>query len=207
MTDVSPRAAREAADALGDLSNEALAETVMRALSPRVGARRAGEVRAVVASVLAREQTVLNLAGPPVDVVESLHEQSQQTVITALAHQQVNAQQSYTSTAAGQALGRNASSAREAASSERLSGRLIGLPRGRQAFVFPAFQFDLDSRRVHPVVADVNLALDALNDPWGVASWWVAPTSRLVGRAAPMDLIGTGRDDDLRALAAAETEE
>lgn len=64
--------------------------------------------------------------------------------------------------------------------------------------LIPTWQFSA-AGRVWPVVADINVRLDAVNDPWGVASWWVSPHPRLGGRA-PRDLIGTAEQDDLRRL-------
>jgi hypothetical protein len=66
--------------------------------------------------------------------------------------------------------------------------------------VFPAFQFDVAGRRINPVVVQVNEALDAIGDPWGVGSWWVSPHARL-GGSAPLSLVGTDREGDLLVLA------
>ncbi|MDE2932723.1 MAG: hypothetical protein OXS47_02495 [Chloroflexota bacterium] len=80
---------------------------------------------------------------------------------------------------------------------------LLGLPSGR-GYLYPAFQFDHERRDIFAEVRAVNERLDAANDPWGVASWWISPHSRLGRR--PADLVGTGRGDDLVAVAAASTE-
>jgi hypothetical protein len=50
----------------------------------------------------------------------------------------------------------------------------------------PSFQFDLD-RRPREVVVAVNEVLEAAEDPWGVACWWIYPHARL--GTAPVDLL------------------
>lgn len=80
---------------------------------------------------------------------------------------------------------------------------LLGLPFGR-GYLYPAFQFDHERRDAFAEVRAVNERLEAANDPWGVASWWVSRHARLGAR--PADLVGTHRGDDLVAVAAAGTE-
>lgn len=80
---------------------------------------------------------------------------------------------------------------------------LLGLPSGR-GYLYPAFQFDHERRDVFAEVRAVNERLEAANDPWAVASWWISPHARLGAR--PADLVGTDRGDDLVAVAEAATE-
>ena len=80
---------------------------------------------------------------------------------------------------------------------------LLGLPSGR-GYLYPAFQFDHERRDVFAEVRAVNERLEAANDPWGVASWWISRHARLGAR--PADLVGTDRGDDLVAVAEASTE-
>lgn len=80
---------------------------------------------------------------------------------------------------------------------------LLGLPVGR-GYLYPAFQFDAERRDVFPEVRSINERLDAADDSWGVASWWISRHARLEER--PVDLVGTDRADDLIAAAAAVTE-
>ncbi len=80
---------------------------------------------------------------------------------------------------------------------------LLGLPSGR-GYLYPAFQFDPDRRDVFAEVRAVNERLEAANDPWGVASWWISRHARLGTR--PADLVGTHRGDDLVAVAVAGAE-
>ena len=83
------------------------------------------------------------------------------------------------------------------ADSLRTDGVLLGLPTS-DGFLYPAFQFD-DGLHVRVVVATVNVALDALGDPWGVGSWWVSPSARL--GVAPWVLVGGSSEADLLTLA------
>ena len=85
----------------------------------------------------------------------------------------------------------------------RLRSELLGLRHGR-GYLYPAFQFDLERRCVDPAVSAVNGLLDARGDPWGVASWWFSINDRL--GVPPRGLVGTGRDDDLAAVAHAMTD-
>ena len=80
---------------------------------------------------------------------------------------------------------------------------LVGLPAGR-GYLYPAFQFDPRRRDVFPEVREVNLILGAVDDPWGVASWWISEHARL--RTRPADIVGTSRADDLLAAAGAMVE-
>lgn len=50
------------------------------------------------------------------------------------------------------------------------------------AFRFPIFQFDKSSPRVLPDVARINKFLNARDDLWGAAEWWVTSNSSLEGR-------------------------
>lgn len=104
--------------------------------------------------------------------------------------------------AAAVALGAKATN-REKVRRLRLRSALLGLPHSN-GFLYPAFQFDSRRRDIYPEVRAVNHRLGSDEDPWGVASWWVSQHSRL--RARPVDLVGTGRADDLAAVAAATVE-
>ena len=77
----------------------------------------------------------------------------------------------------------------------RTRSELIGLPTDR-GHRYPQFQFDETWREIHRVVRDVNVRLDALADPWGVASWWLTPHVRLGAR--PADLVGVDRQANSR---------
>ena len=64
----------------------------------------------------------------------------------------------------------------------------------------PLFQFDPDGH-LRPAAARVNALLDAEEDPWGAASWWLAPHAAL--HAIPADALLAGRAEDVLAAAAA----
>jgi len=104
------------------------------------------------------------------------------------------------SAAASVALGAEPTDPQPVASLRRRSA-LLGLRHDRDD-LFPAFQFDLSKRRLHPEVEAANRALGAERDPWGVASWWISPNQRLDGDR-PMDLVGTDRSRDLMPAASA----
>jgi hypothetical protein len=67
----------------------------------------------------------------------------------------------------------------------------------------PRFQFDSDGVPL-PLVLYINRFLDVLDDPWGVADWWLGENAWL--RAAPAGLIGVVDDATLIATAASTVE-
>ncbi|MFB7473582.1 hypothetical protein [Kitasatospora sp. NPDC056184] len=69
----------------------------------------------------------------------------------------------------------------------------------------PSFQFDGASGRPLPVVVAVNRLLDADDDPWGVADWWLGANAWL--DAVPARLLGTAGEHTLLAAARAEIAE
>ena len=191
---------------LTDLSPDELASTVQRAAERHVGSSAAARLRVYIASVLNETDQVNRLSGSPFDVIERLDaERQQQLVIRSIAHRRVLDEPLLESTAVGDALGRSGINGREAASKLRLSSQLIGIKQANR-YLFPAFQIDFAHQRVAPVVAEVNRLLDAADDPWGVASWWISASSRLGGKA-PRDIIGSADESDLMVLARAETSE
>ncbi|MEU7830552.1 MULTISPECIES: hypothetical protein [unclassified Nonomuraea] len=80
---------------------------------------------------------------------------------------------------------------------------LVRLSAGDGTTRVPAFQFDADGLAI-PVVLLINRLLDVDDDPWGVAGWWLYGNAWL--GAAPAELLGADRDDDLVAAAQAELE-
>lgn len=92
---------------------------------------------------------------------------------------------------------------RELVRQRRMRSWLLGLPRGR-GYLYPVFQFDHLREDIFPEVRTVNELLGAVDDPWGVASWWISTNARV--DAAPMELVGTDRADDLPVLARAVAE-
>lgn len=101
------------------------------------------------------------------------------------------------------ALGLNESN-REKARSLRERSSLLGIPRDG-GYLYPTFQIDSVRRQMHPEVQEANEELGASDDPWGVASWWLASNDR-IGGIRPIDLVGTSRREDLVRAARAVTE-
>lgn len=87
----------------------------------------------------------------------------------------------------------------------RLRSELIGLPvEGK--FVYPEFQFHSDASNLREEVKAVNQELGAVDDPWGVADWWLSENEWLDTR--PVDLLEHRRAySKLLAAARAATEE
>ncbi|GAA4748835.1 hypothetical protein GCM10023350_37270 [Nocardioides endophyticus] len=194
------------ADVFAQVARDDLASSVQRAVELHAGIAAGARVRVYVASVLNEGRLVDDLAGPAFDVIEHMDADRQhQLVIRSTAHRAVLDEPLLESTAVGEALGRSGTNGREAASKLRLAGRLVGIKQANR-YLFPAFQIDLAHQRVAPVVAEVNQLLDAADDPWGVASWWISASPRLGGKA-PRDLIGTADESDLVVLARAESNE
>jgi hypothetical protein len=75
---------------------------------------------------------------------------------------------------------------------------LIRLERRDGGEQWPAFQFGADGAP-HPLVKTVNRLLDADEDPWGAADWWLGHNQWLDD--VPVRLIGQDQDD--RVIAAA----
>lgn len=192
-------------DQLATLPADQVADAVQRLLSLKIGPAHASEIRVLVASMMDADEHVNRLAGTPSDITDRLALESRIQDLRARAHRHVLNAPMLTSAAVASVVGASDANPRQAASGPRRRGRLLGLPQGN-TYVFPQFQFDVDARRIHPVVERINVQLDALGDPWGVASWWLSPTPRLHGQT-PADLVGADRDADLQALATAEAGE
>jgi len=75
---------------------------------------------------------------------------------------------------------------------------LIRLERDDGGLQFPEFQFG-PGGTPRDVVLRVNRALDAGDDPWGVADWWLGENAWL--QAAPARLLGVVDDEVLVATA------
>lgn len=68
----------------------------------------------------------------------------------------------------------------------------------------PAFQFAGEEGEVAAGVAEVNGLLDATEDPWGAASWWLTPHAAL--HAIPADALRVGEGEIVLAAARAASE-
>ncbi|MEV5320835.1 hypothetical protein AB0K92_24845 [Streptomyces sp. NPDC052687] len=81
---------------------------------------------------------------------------------------------------------------------ERADPRLIVLTADDGERRLPLFQFEAADMPWR-IVLDVNSLLRAGTDPWGVADWWLSPTTWWAD--TPADLLGCGRDEELRGAA------
>lgn len=82
---------------------------------------------------------------------------------------------------------RRPASDRTVASRLRTAGKVVSLPVGN-GYRYLEFQFDDVTASVREIVATVNALLGAGADPWGVASWWLTPSTRLPQGQTPADL-------------------
>lgn len=188
---------------LVDLDASDFGDTVAAAIRQRTGsAQNLVLISALLDEALTANEQVAAASGRATDVRSALEQVQLSKHIRTQAHRAVLAQPMLDSSAVSKALGRSGNNAREAASKLRLAGKLLGVQDTTNAYLFPAWQIDQAGRRVFPVAAEINLLLDALDDPWGVASWWISPTDRLNGDA-PKDLLGTEDDGDIVVLARA----
>ena len=195
-----------AAAVLATLPSEELAITLESAMSERLGVQKAAVLRVYIAALLDEDEQVGRIAGPARNVIAHMDVQARrQLLIRSAAHHMVLQEPMLESSAVAEALGRTGTNGREAASKLRLASRLVGI-RQQNKYLYPAFQFDFVDQRVNDNVQMVNRLLDAVDDPWGVSSWWIASNPRLEGKA-PKDLLGTDREDDLPALARSESSE
>jgi len=166
---------------------QAAIEALLRVLADLSDSRRQVVVLAL-RRALAAEDLVKTLAGEPEMWSESALLELAQT--EGEAKQLIYRQPMLSAAAVGTLLGTAASSnRRKYANTLRQQGKLLGLP-FKNSYVYPAFQFHGARHCLHQAVTEVNRRMDALRDPFGVASWWLTPSERLDGRA-PFELLGT----------------
>jgi hypothetical protein len=80
---------------------------------------------------------------------------------------------------------------------------VVVLERAGERFA-PTFQFAGEEGGVASGVAEVNRLLDASEDPWGAASWWLTPHAAL--HAIPADALRVGEGEIVLAAARAAGE-
>jgi len=83
-----------------------------------------------------------------------------------------------------------------------ISRSLVALPvqtNSSTKLHYPAFQIDQKRGCIFSQVQKVNEILDAGNDPWGAASWWISTHLRI--GTAPKNLLGTQKAPHLVSLA------
>jgi hypothetical protein len=81
---------------------------------------------------------------------------------------------------------------------------LIGLERDDGTLQWPVFQFGPDGMPL-PLVLRINQTLNAEQDPWGVADWWLAANAWL--DSVPAAMIGVVDDEILLSVAATMVED
>lgn len=190
----------DAADALAALSREDMLAAIERAVERHGQASDAAEITTLLRMTLARESQVEALTGAPSKVHTLVESAFVDLRIKVEARRAILSIDMLDSSAVADLLGASGRNKREAASDLRRRGTIVGVPVSGRKLVYPAFQFDPVDRMVIPVVAVVNARLGALEDPWGVASWWISPQPRLDGQA-PRELIGSDRTEQLLTLA------
>lgn len=178
-------------DQLADLSDSEFVRAILTELDRRPTFEAVRDQLATLLS-MGPTLTAVTEAG-----VGQLVEQALAAARAEIAEQNVVLSQPlFTAVEVAEAVGARGSSNRVVASRLRSRGEIVGLEvQGR--FLFPAFQFDVERARVHPVVAEVNRQVTEHGDGWAVARWWMTT----VEGHAPVGLI----DDDpelLRARAA-----
>ena len=195
------------ATALADLDmldDERVLQVVEGLLTRRVSPERSRWLSLILRSAMREESEVASVAGDPRLVMSQVNLMRRDALLRSQAHRAVLDEPLLDSRGVADALGLGVANPREAASDLRRRGSVVGVRQGNR-YLFPAFQFDLISQRVHPVVAEINTQLGAADDPWGIASWWVSASTR-IGGTSPKDLVGADRDDDLRELASCVTD-
>ena len=170
--------------ALASLPDEDVAVVIERVLDERrATGRTVGHevpLRALLHLTFTGDSTARTV--PPRNVYDTVLDAFRDQDVLALAQSAVLDVAMLTATGVVQALHARARNPRELASRLRQGGTLLGLlAPGARSCVYPAFQVDPVAGRVRPTVAAVNTALGALEDPWGVGSWWVSPHARRPG--------------------------
>ena len=161
------------------------------------------QLRSLLALLVVRSNLVRQLGGEPRQVLDEAGQALMaQAQLQGEALRTIWREPMLEPKDAAVALGAKATN-REKVRQYRERSWLLGLLSGR-GYLYPAFQFDHERRNVFAEVRAVNEQLEAANDAWGVASWWISRHARLGAR--PADLVGTQRGDELVAVAAAAAE-
>jgi hypothetical protein len=182
-----------------DVSSDKLARIreLIRSL-PAATDRTAAEVLDYLAMVAERTRHVEDLAGTP-QLVEP--ESLRQTYAGLFHRRMFETVQMLDGASVAEILG-PVQDIRGYTKRLRSGSTVIAVRRGN-TYLYPAFQFDPDHRRVRPVVARINEELAASVDPWGALAWWTAANPRWE-RRCPVD---HPDDEQLTALLAADADD
>ena len=115
----------------------------------------------------------------------------QRVEIERSVHRSVLEEGTYSATEVGGLLGSNSKNPRDKASRLRQKSKLLGVDVDGSV-LYPAFQFDASRAALRPGVAETNRAMNAREDSWAVASWWLTPHARLNEGDRPADLALAG---------------
>jgi hypothetical protein len=147
-------------------------------------------MRAALASGVIAEE----MSGSPRIVVEGIElpgfgpeEIAREAALRGLVRARIFEQDMLTASAVAEIVGSRSTNPRQYANKARLRSEIVGVP-WRNQYLFPRFQFDEEHGCVRPDAGEVNRVLCAVDDPWGVASWWVSSNGRLGGRT-PADVL------------------
>jgi hypothetical protein len=189
----------EAVDWLTRLSAHDLSVVLERVLERRPRSSATQQLRNLVRLALLEDEEVERLAGPALHVHSSVEDAFDDLRIKVEARRTILSHDMLDAAAVADLMGGGAKNRREVASGLKRRGVVVALPGSGRGFLYPSFQFDPVEKRVRPIVAEVNRHLQALEDPWGVASWWVSSQPRLDGRS-PRDVLGSDEEHDLLVL-------
>ena len=159
----------------------------------------AGDVRMLLALADGLES---RLDVTQVPVSERAKALMQRVEIERAVRHSVLAEGTYSATEVGDLLGSTSKNPRDKASRLRQAGELLGVEVAGSV-LYPAFQFDATRASLRPGVAPTNRELNAKDDSWAVASWWLSPHARLDQGVRPADLALAGDEASLSQLVAA----
>jgi hypothetical protein len=192
----SSAAQQRVLDQLTELPMREAAGVVSTFVSQQLGAVRDEVLAVMLVGLGAQEEVALALPVPSAGAVAGQLEIEHAAKAVVLEHEMLSAEQ------VAAALRSRSVNRRGRASALRKDSKIVGLEVSGRT-LYPAFQFDRARARVYPVVVEGNQVLDAANDPWGAASWWLSSSSWLADGRSPADLVVAGEDATVRELISA----
>ena len=154
---------------------------------------------ATMRAALASEGIAAGMSGSPRIIVEGIElpgfgseEIAREATLRGLVRARIFEQDMLAASAVAEIVGSRSTNPRQYANKARLRSEIVGVP-WRNQYLYPRFQFDEEHGCVRPEAGEVNRVVRAVDDPWGVASWWVSANGRLDGRT-PADVLVEGSD-------------